>query len=99
MSRVLATEQRARGSYLCDRCGELIAAGATYVRATLPPFAEPNESKHWWTLRYHGHQYENCPYRIGHRCGVGCEPRCIASNPVVTTPESAVATRTEASRG
>ena len=45
----------------CERCTERIAVGASYVRAALPPWAEPNESDHWWTLDLHGRHWEDCP--------------------------------------
>lgn len=58
----LYTEHVASRAYVCDRgCGEPIEPDSRYVRAALPPWAEPNESDGWWTMRLHGRRWEDCP--------------------------------------
>lgn len=61
MSRTLRTTQRASRLYRCEWpyhdaegvCERPIEPGELYVRATLPPFADPNSGPGWWTIRYH----------------------------------------------
>ena len=62
MSRSLHTELTARMTHRCDwECGAPIRPGQRYVRAALPPGAEPNEGPRWWISRLHGHVREDCP--------------------------------------
>lgn len=60
----LYREQVACRDYVCEReCGEPIRKGTRYVRASLPPWTEPNESGHWWSIRLHGRTWDDCgPY-------------------------------------
>lgn len=61
MSRTLRTTQRASRRYLCEWpyhtdgevCRRPIEPGELYVRASLPPGAEPNYGEGWWMMRYH----------------------------------------------
>lgn len=61
MSRALKSEHVARQRFKCEwpyhtpgeQCDRMIEPGDRYVRASLPPGAEPNEGTGWWTMRYH----------------------------------------------
>lgn len=54
MSLELHTYRTARTHKRCNsdsyRCRRTIQPGDRYLRASLPPMADPNSSKHWWSM-------------------------------------------------
>jgi hypothetical protein len=81
VSRVLYTEHVAKRDRECDGCRELIPAGTRYVRCSLPPWTEENESDHWWTMCCHGRTLAACP-------GTYARPGDPEADPNYSEPDS-----------
>lgn len=59
----LHVERVARKRHDCGwACGLPIEPGTRYVRSSLPPRTDCNESDHWWTQALHGPRMTDCPH-------------------------------------
>jgi hypothetical protein len=64
MTLSLHVERTARKTHACGwACGVPIEPGTRYVRSSLPPRTDPNDSDHWWTQALHGHRMTDCPHQ------------------------------------
>lgn len=62
MTRSLHAERVARKRHVCGwDCGHPIEPGTRYVRSSLPPWTDPNETGSWWTHALHGASRHECP--------------------------------------